>query len=212
VLVSKRVAVLGAGGHGKVVADVARCAGVEVVAFVDDAPAKAGTSIWGIPVVAWDRFLADESSRGAAIALAFGDNRARQRSVERVRAAGRDVATLVHPTAAVARTARLGAGTVVMAGAAVNPDALVGEGCIVNTGAVVEHDCVIGNFAHLSPNAALGGGVKVGARTHLGLGAVTLPLVQIGADVRVGAGAVVHRDVADGLTIVGVPAEPLKEK
>jgi sugar O-acyltransferase (sialic acid O-acetyltransferase NeuD family) len=210
--VSRRVAVLGAGGHGKVVADVALCAGMEVVAFLDDAPAKAGTSIWGIPVVAWDRFVVDESSRGSAIALAFGDNRARQRSAERVRAAGLGVATLVHPGAAVARTARLGAGTVVMAGAAVNPDADVGDGCIVNTGAVVEHDCVIGDFAHLSPNAALGGGVKLGARTHLGLGAVALPLVRIGADVRIGAGAVVHRDVADGLTVVGVPAQPLQEK
>jgi sugar O-acyltransferase (sialic acid O-acetyltransferase NeuD family) len=210
--VSKRVAVLGAGGHGKVVADVALCAGAEVVAFLDDAPAKAGTSIWGIPVVTWDGFLANVSFRGAAIALAFGDNRARQRSIERILAAGLGVATLVHPGAAVARTARLGAGTVVMAGAAVNPDAVVGEGCIVNTGAVVEHDCVIGDFAHLSPNAALGGGVKLGARTHLGLGAVALPLVRIGADVRVGAGAVVHRDIADGLTVVGVPAQPLEEK
>jgi sugar O-acyltransferase (sialic acid O-acetyltransferase NeuD family) len=210
--VSRRVAVLGAGGHGKVVADVALCSGADVIAFLDDAPAKAGTNIWGIPVVAWDRFLADESSRGAAIALAFGDNRARQRSVERVRTAGLDVATLVHPTAAIARTARLGAGTVVMAGAAVNADAVVGDGCIVNTGAVVEHDCVIGDFAHLSPNGALGGGVKIGPRTHLGLGAVALPLVQIGADVRVGAGAVVHRDVGDGLTVVGVPAYPLQEK
>jgi sugar O-acyltransferase (sialic acid O-acetyltransferase NeuD family) len=210
--VSRLVAVLGAGGHGKVVADVALCSGHEVVAFLDDSPGKVGTHIWGIPVLSWDRFLADTALHGAALALAFGDNRARQRSVERVHAAGRDLATLVHPTAAVARTARLGAGTVVMAGAAVNPDAVVGDGCIVNTGAVVEHDCVIGDFAHLSPNAALGGGVKIGARTHLGLGAVALPLVQIGADVRVGAGAVVHRDVADGLTIVGVPAEPLKEK
>jgi sugar O-acyltransferase (sialic acid O-acetyltransferase NeuD family) len=210
--VSSRIAVLGAGGHGKVVADVAMSAGLEVVAFLDDSPAKVGTRIWDVPVLSWAEFVAGPLRGATAIALAFGDNRRRERSGERVRADGLDLATLVHPRAAVARTARLGPGTVVMAGAAVNPDAVVGAGCIVNTGAVVEHDCLVGDFAHLSPNAALGGGAQVGARTHLGLGAVALPLVRIGADVRVGAGAVVHRDVADGLTVVGVPARRLQEK
>lgn len=208
---SETIVVLGAGGHGKVVADIALSAGLAVAAFIDDAPAKQSTAIWNIPVLSWARF-SDEPGpwRDGVVALGIGDNATRERLAGKVRDAGFALATLVHPRAAVARTARLGAGVVVMAGAAVNPDAVVGEGAILNTGAVVEHDCVVGPYAHLSPNAALGGAVRVGARTHLGLGAVALPGVVIGSDVRVGAGAVVHREVADGLTVAGVPARPLK--
>lgn len=208
---SEVIAVLGAGGHGKVVADIALAAGLTVAAFIDDAPVKQGTDIWNIPVLSWTRFTGEPGPwRGSAIALGIGDNATRERLARKVRDAGIALAVLVHPRAAVARSARVEAGAVVMAGAAVNPDAVVGEGAIVNTGAVVEHDCVVGPFAHLSPNAALGGGARVGARTHLGLGAVALPCVVIGSDVRVGAGAVVHREVADGLTVAGVPARPLK--
>ncbi len=209
---SRRIAVLGAGGHGRVVADIAMSNGLSVVAFIDDAPAKSGTLVWAIPVLSLDEFLAGEMSRGTAVALGIGDNGGRERAAQRIRSRAVELATLVHPTAAVARTARLGAGSVVMAKAAVNPDARLGDGCIVNTGAVVEHDCVLGAFAHLSPNAALGGGVVIGARTHLGLGAVVLPLVNVGTDVRVGAGAVVNRDVSDGLTVAGVPARPIARK
>jgi sugar O-acyltransferase (sialic acid O-acetyltransferase NeuD family) len=202
--------VYGAGGHGKVVADVARSSvGFTLAGFIDDAPQRAGTDIWGVPVVPWAALL-DRGPRGVLVALGIGDNGARERVAAKVEDAGFSIVSLVHATAVLAPSATIGVGTVLMAKAVVNPDAVVGPGCIVNTGAVVEHDCVLGGYAHLSPNAALGGAVRIGARTHLGLGAVTLPGVTVGDDVRVGAGAVVHRDVDDGLTVVGVPARPLQ--
>jgi UDP-N-acetylbacillosamine N-acetyltransferase len=208
--VRKRVAIFGASGHGKVVADIALCAGFDVVAYIDDAPEKDGKTIWDIPIVSWMRFTRTPGPwKGARVGLGIGANATRERCVARIRGGGVELVTLVHPAAVVARSAAVGDGTVIMAGAVVNPDATVGAGCIVNTGAVVEHDCIVGEFAHLSPNAALGGGVRIGHRTHLGLGAVVLPLVTVGDDVQVGAGGVVHRDVADGLTVVGVPARPL---
>jgi UDP-N-acetylbacillosamine N-acetyltransferase len=204
--------VFGAGGHGKVVADAARSAGYLVVGFIDDSPARIGTRIWDLPVAAWDGTRGElERWRGAAFAIAIGDNPARQRVQARIEEAGSEVVTVVHPRATISPHARLGAGTVVFAGAIVNPDAVVGRGCIVNTGAIVEHDCELGHFVHLSPNASLGGTVSIGDRTHLGLGAVVLPGVRVGSDVTVGAGAVVIRDVPDALTIVGVPARPLHE-
>jgi sugar O-acyltransferase (sialic acid O-acetyltransferase NeuD family) len=211
---SDPIVVYGAGGHGKVVADAAELQGYEVRAFLDDGPGRDGVAFFGRPVATWERFLAAAKSgtggwQECGVAMAIGANVVRERLQRKVAEAGVRVVTVVHPRAVVARTARLGAGTVVIAGATVNPDAIVGLGAIVNTGAVVEHDCVVGDFAHFSPNATLGGDVHVGVRTHMGLGAVALPGVRIGADVRVGAGAVVHRNVADGLTVVGVPARPL---
>lgn len=202
--------VYGAGGHGKVVADVARSAGLALRGFIDDGPGRAGARIWDLPVVAWD--TARGTGPGLVVALGIGDNAARERCAARVRQAGGSLPVLRHASAVVAPTALLGEGTVLMAGAVVNPDAVLGEGCIVNTGAVVEHDCRLAAWVHLSPNAALGGGVTLGARTHLGLGAVVLPGVQVGQDVRVGAGAAVLRDVAAGLTVVGVPARPIQRK
>jgi sugar O-acyltransferase (sialic acid O-acetyltransferase NeuD family) len=205
---ARRLLVYGAGGHGKVVADVGRSIGFACAGFLDDDPAKDGTSFFGARVMTWARFQR-EAWVDAMVALGIGDNAARERCFDRIRAAGHSVATLVHESAIVAPSAQLGPGTVVMALAAVNPDAVVGEGAILNTGSVVEHDCRLGRFVHLSPNAALGGRVSIGDRTHLGLGAVALPGLRIGSDIRVGAGAVVIRDVADGLTLAGVPARPI---
>jgi sugar O-acyltransferase (sialic acid O-acetyltransferase NeuD family) len=202
--------VFGAGGHGKVVADAARSAGWEVVGFLDDTPNLDGTEIWGLGVYALERLRTERPDLlPAAVALGVGDNGGREQVHSRLLAAGFQVVSVVHATAAIAPTAVLGEGTVVMANAAVNPDARLGRGCIVNTGAVVEHDCQLSDYVHLSPNAALGGAVTIGARTHLGLGAVALPKVKIGRDVRVGAGAAVIHDTGDALTLVGVPARPV---
>lgn len=210
---TRRVLVFGASGHGKVVADVVRAAGHDLAGFIDDDPVRRRDGLWELPVLGWEECtaLAIGPDR-PAIALGIGDNRTRERVFDRVLPAGFEILTVVHPSAVVAPRARLGAGTVVMALVAVNPDAEVGEGAILNTGCVVEHDCRVGDFAHLSPNSALGGGVAIGDRTHLGLGAVVLPLVKVGDDVRVGAGAVVTRNVAPGVTVVGIPAKPLTER
>ncbi len=209
--VRETVTIIGAGGHGKVVADVARSAGFEVVGFTDDAPGRAGGSFQGLPVLGLEDWLHSAARAGLRAALGIGDNNARGRAFERLRAAGVSMPVLVHERASVAASARLGDGTVVMALAVVNPDATVGEGAIVNSGAIVEHDCEVGPFAHLSPNATLGGAVVIGHRSHVGLGAVVLPGVRVGANVRVGAGAVVLADIEAGLTAVGVPARTLKK-
>jgi sugar O-acyltransferase (sialic acid O-acetyltransferase NeuD family) len=199
--------VYGAGGHGKVVADVGRSAGALPAGFIDDDPARRGTRVFGVPLAGWQDFLRQyDVDDGVVVALGIGDNDARARVADRIAASGWEPVTLVHAAATVAPSARLGIGTVVMAGAVVNPDATVGAGCIVNTGAVVEHDNRIGEFTLIGPNAALAGGVEVGTHVLLGIGAVVLPGVRIGDRARVGAGAVVVRDVPAGATVVGVPA------
>lgn len=210
-MTARRILVYGSGGHGKVVAEVSRAAGFDVVTFIDDDAARQAATVLGLGVVSWQGALSNTSLHGMPVALGMGDNPARQRCSDRIASAGFEIATLIHPSAVIAPTARIGAGTVVMPLAVVNPDAVVAEGCILNTGCVIEHDCILGKFVHISPNGALGGGVSVGDRAHVGLGAIILPGISIGVDVRVGAGAVVTKAVPDGITVVGAPARPLEK-
>ena len=203
-----KVIVYGAGGHGKVVADVARACGLDVAGFADDDEGRSGTGPCGLPVLTLGEWMKRRSGP-VRVALGVGDNGRRAECFRRLEASNVEALTLVHPRSVVSPSARLGAGTVVMAGAIVNPDATVGAGVILNTASVTEHDVVLGDFVHLSPNAALGGAARVGAFSHVGIGAAVLPGIMIGERARIGAGAVVTREVESDVTVVGVPARPL---
>ena len=203
-----RVFVYGAGGHGKVVADIVLATSrLSLTGFIDDRQETHGTTLLGVPVFGdrdWLRRTAQESP--VAIALGVGDNYARQKLAEGCARWGIELLTAIHPEAYVARSATLGKGTSVMAGAVINAEAQLGEGVIVNTGAVIEHDVVVQDFAHVSPKAAMGGGSRLGRLSWLGLGAVVLPHVTIGSESIVGAGAVANRDLPDRVVAAGVPA------
>ncbi len=200
-----RVAILGAGGHGKVVADAAMAVqGTTVVGFLDDNPTLAGRPFMGLTVLGaislWQGLAID------AVVPAIGDNRARREVVIRERERNAAVATIMHPAAIVSRRATIGAGTTVMAGAIINADAQVGENVIINTGVIVEHDCAIDSHVHIAPGGCLAGAARVGEGSFLGIGCRVLPGINIGRWCVVGAGAVVTRDVADHATVAGVPA------
>jgi sugar O-acyltransferase (sialic acid O-acetyltransferase NeuD family) len=203
--------VFGAGGHGKVVADVAISAGLTIDGFLDDDPKLIGQEVLAGKVLGGLDCLREYLRAGpVGIVLGVGSNTARRVVGRRCRDAGATILTVAHRMAAISPSATLGPGTVVMAGAVVNPDARIGEGVIVNTGAVVEHDCQIGNYAHLSPNAAVGGGVHLGDLSSLGLCACVLPGVSVGEGAVVGAGAVVIRPLAPYSVAVGVPARVVR--
>lgn len=207
--------VWGGGGHGKVVADLVREAGHEVVGFIDSDPQKLGTIVepGGVRVTYIQKDFSSIlhenrlPARVDAIAIAIGDNATRLRCYRKLQAEW--VPAVVHPSAVVSSSVRIGSGTVVAAGGVINPDAVIGVAAIVNTGAIIEHDCVLGNGTHVSPGAVLAGGVHIGDRSWIGAGATVIPGVQIGTDVTIGAGSVVIRDIPDGVTAVGVPARTI---
>jgi sugar O-acyltransferase (sialic acid O-acetyltransferase NeuD family) len=207
--VNRTLLIWGAGGHGKVVLDVALSSGhLQPIVFVDDDPERAGKSFCGFALVTGSGNL--ERFRGALFMAAVGDNRLRARCFARAVAAGLVPATLIHLSAVVSPSADLGTGTVVMPGAVVNAGVMTGMNGIVNSGAIIEHDCILGNHVHIAPRATLGGNVLVGDFAHVGLGAAVLPSATVGAGCVVGAGAVVLRDVPTNSTVVGVPARVLK--
>lgn len=206
----KRLGILGASGHGKVVADAALCAGWDELVFFDDEwPRIRTVGPWTIAGVAADLIRSRADFDGAVVAI--GNNRTRIGKQRELVAAGVNIASVVHPAAVVSRFATIGLGSVVFAGAIINPFAILGSACIVNTGATVDHDCVLADGVHISPGAHLGGAVQLGERTWIGIGAAVRHGISIGADVIVGAGAAVIKDIVDKETVTGVPAQPMNK-
>jgi sugar O-acyltransferase (sialic acid O-acetyltransferase NeuD family) len=201
----KRLALLGASGHGKVIADAALLARWDEVIFFDDAwPDRAHNGPW--PVVGTTQDLLAQLQRFDGVLIAIGNCSTRWAKHREFEAAGAQMATVVHPAAVVSKYARLGPGTVVMAAAVVNAGAELGAACIINTGATVDHDCVLGPAVHVCPGAHVSGDVKIGSGTWVGVGSAIKQGVTLGERVMVGAGAVVIRSVADDVTVVGNPA------
>ncbi|WP_323754029.1 acetyltransferase [Marinobacter sp.] len=204
-----RLAVLGASGHGKVVADAAEAGGWQNVVFFDDAwPELQANGPWGVQ--GDTETLVGQLSEFDGVVVGIGNNAIRADKQTQLLSAGASIVSIVHPAAVVSAHASIQAGSVVFANAVVNASAEVGAGCIINTGSVVEHDCVLGDFAHISPNAVLAGGVTIEGQAWVGACASVRQLLRVGKGATVGMGAVVTKDVSAGRVAVGNPARILK--
>lgn len=194
-----RLIIVGAGGHGKVIADNALKNGYESICFVDD---EAIGDVMEFPVIGTGADVERLNDGNTDFIIGIGSNTVRKTIAERYRV---NWVSIVHPSAQIAWNVKIGKGTVVMANAVINAGATVGEHCIINTGAIVEHDNVIENYAHISPNVALGGTVRIGERSHIGIGATVKNNTDICSDCTVGAGAVVIKNIKEPGTYIGVP-------
>ena len=202
------LAILGASGHGKVVADSAECAGWKNIVFYDDARPKCETNgIW--PIIGNTKDLINKLSSYAGVVIAIGNNHERIVKHTELLTYGASLVSIVHPSAQISKYVELGVGSVVMAGAVINVDTRLGISCIINTGATIDHDCVLGDGVHISPGAHLAGGVIVGDYSWIGIGANIKQFTNIGSDAIVGAGAVVLNDIENKCTAAGVPAKIL---
>ena len=199
----KQLAIIGASGHGKVVADIARLIGYDDIVFLDDNEAVKSCGKYPVigraePALIHDRdyFVAvGESDTRSRLMEAFGTERC---------------VTLIHPNATIAEDVSIGLGTVVMAGTVINPGTRIGMGCIINTCSSVDHDCTIGDYCHISVGAHLSGSVIVGNKTWIAVGASVANNVAISSNCVIGAGAIVIRDVDDSGTYVGAPARKIR--
>ena len=200
-----KVLILGAGGHGKVVADILLKQGMSVLGFLDDDPALWGNEQLGIPILGGIDQFARYSPEG--LALGIGSNRVRQRIVTRLGGCAEPLwINAIHPNATIGMNVRLGRGVVLAANVVINADSSIGDHVIVNTGATVDHDCTLCDFCHVAPGVHLAGGVTIGTGTLMGIGSVTIPLCSIGEWSTIGAGATVIRDIPSRVTAIGTPA------
>jgi len=208
---SRGLLIVGAGGHGKVVADAAREQGQWTrLAFLDDNPRLAGPIV-GLPLLGGVKAAAGLRHEYRDVVVAIGNTDRRLGLIEELGRQGFKPAVVCHPSASISPFATLHPGCVVFAQSAINADAVLGRGCIVNTGATIDHDCVLADGVHLSPGAHLAGGVTVGHGAWIGIGACVRENVIIGEAVIVGAGAAVVDNIDADLTVIGVPAKPLSK-
>lgn len=202
---SKSVVIIGASGHGKVIADIVLKSGDKVIGFLDDGIEK-GKLIVGFEVLG--KISDYKNYSDCEFVIAIGDPHIREKIADALNVKWY---TAIHPTAVISSLdVEIGEGTVVMANAVINSCAKIGKHCIINTGAIVEHDNILSDYVHLSPNVALAGMVSVGKSTHIGTGACTKQVVNIASNCIIGAGSVIVRDINESGTYIGVPARKIK--
>lgn len=202
----KKLIIIGAGGHGRVVADIAQKLNIyDSISFLDDGDVKESM---GIPVI--DKVqAAREYIETSDIFVAIGNSKVRHEIMEKLLALGANIPTLIHPSSIIGSSVEIGVGSVVMAGTVINPCAKLGKGVILNTGSSIDHDCVIGDYCHIAVGVCVAGTVTLGDNVWLGAGATVKNNVTICADCTIGAGAVVVKDVSESGTYIGVPAKKL---
>lgn len=202
---NKKVIIIGASGHGKVIADIVVKSNDIVVGFLDDG-ISAGTSILGFPVLGKTSDCINYLD--CEFVIGIGNAKIRRKIAETY-GGQLNWYTAIHPSAIIGLKVVICEGTVVMANAIINTSTQIGQHCIINTGAIVEHDNIIDDYVHISPNATLCGVVHIGENTHIGASATIKNVINITSDVVVGAGSVVIKDINEKGTYVGVPARKL---
>lgn len=203
----KKVIIIGAGGHAKVVADAVRKSGDIVLGFLDDDKVRSGKDFYGARILgtlsSYSKFASD-----AEFIIAIGNNNVRKNISESMMCKWY---TAVHPSAWIGEGVIFDEGVFVAAGAVINADAKIGKHTIVNSGAVVEHDCSVGAFAHISPRATVCGTCNIGELSWLGAGSTVINGLNVCPEAIIGAGATVIRDIEHKGTYVGVPVHRLED-
>ena len=203
---NKKVMIIGAGGHAKVVADIVRKSGDTVVGFLDDDVNKQGREFFGAQVFGgvseYARFAED-----CVFILGIGNNLIRKRCAEEMACRWY---TAIHPSAILGEGVQVGEGVCIMAGAIVNADAVLGRHSVVNTGAVVEHDVKIGNYSQICPNSTVCGMTEIGNEVWVGAGSTVIQCLSVCDGVTLGAGSTVFQNIEESGTYVGAPIRKIR--
>ncbi|PSV22651.1 acetyltransferase [Photobacterium leiognathi subsp. mandapamensis] len=203
-----RLAILGASGHGKVLADIASITNWDIVDFFDDRwPQLTKIEHWSVVGNTETLFECLDSYDGVIVGI--GNNNIRLQKQQQLEQRNAKLVSLIHPSAVISNSATLELGSVVMANAVINPFCKIGKACIINTASTVDHDCYLADGVHISPGANLAGGIKIGSRSWVGIGANIIQLIEIGDDVIVGAGSTVIHSISSFQKVVGSPAKPI---
>ena len=209
IIIMKKIVIVGAGGHAKVIVDMIQQQGVyDVVGLVDK---KGVQGFWGLSVIGEDCDLPMIFKSGVDYAfIALGSNLLRCKLSSTVRHIGFHIPNIISNDAKISKRSKLGEGIAIMPGAIINADTTINDGCIINTNASIDHEGYLEPFVHIAPGCSLSGKVKIGRNSFIGTGARIIDGVSVGTNVIAGAGTVIIHDVEDNCTVVGVPAKKIK--
>lgn len=205
---NKEFVLMGYSGHGYVVTEAAMDAGMYVRYYCDRYVALVNP--FQLSFIGNEK---EENFQGWGkdyhFILGIGDNAARQRIASIIIQKGESLASVIHPSAGISSTAKIGAGFFGSRNISVNALSVIGNYAILNTGCIVEHGCILGEAVHIAPGAVLAGDVRIGDRSFIGANAVVKQGITIGKDVVIGAGTVVITDIPDDTRYVGNPARQI---
>ncbi|MDD5492622.1 MAG: acetyltransferase [bacterium] len=211
----KKILLLGAGDHAKVIIDALSRLGEFRIAGLIDQPGKVGQKVLNVPIIGTDQDLARLYRRGIKYAFiavgSIGDPRCRVKLEKLIKKAGYALPNIISLDALVSKFASLGQGNYLAPGVIINAQAVVGNNTIINTGAIIDHDCRIGDYVHLAPGVVLSGGVTVGERTHIGTGSCVSQYIKIGKDTIIGAGSVVVKNIGAKTIAYGNPCKEIRK-
>ena len=197
-----KLAIIGAGGHGKVLKEIALLNGFSNISFFDDYKISNNNDFYGDI-----KKLLKSYNEYEFFFVAIGNNLKRKEKIELLLEKKLNIINLIHPSAVISESVILQKGIAVMANATINANTKINIGSIINTSAIIDHDCELGSYVHISPGAKLAGNVKIGDLTWIGIGSTIIENINIEEEVIVGAGGVVINDLKRKLKVKGIPAK-----
>jgi acetyltransferase EpsM len=203
-----KIVVIGRGGHSKVVSEmILSNQENDIVGFLDDkySEVRVSEDTYCGPISSAKELL--KNSPNIKVVIAIGDNKTRQSIVERLKFSDEQYVSIIHKSAVISPTAKIGYGSVIMPNSVINADSIIGNHAIINTGSVVEHDSIVGDFSHVCPCVTLTGTVQIGEGANVGAGSTIIPNISIGEWAVIGAGATVITDIPSHVTAIGTPAK-----
>ena len=202
----KKVIIIGAGGHAKVVADIVKSSGDQIVGFLDDNIDLRDNTIFEDKIVLGTTRVEDvEKYKDNYFIIGIGSNRVRKIISEKYPEL--NWYTAIHPSAIIGSNVEIGEGSVVMAGTIINTGTVIGKHCIINTSSSIDHDNVLEDYVHVSPGSHLAGAVKIMKGTWICSGVTIINNITIGNNNVIGAGATVIRNIEEeNSTFIGIPA------
>jgi sugar O-acyltransferase (sialic acid O-acetyltransferase NeuD family) len=199
-----KLAILGFGGHGRVVADIANESGWKNINFYDD-DKNLKNKVAGSQEDFFKKALSYDG-----VFVAIGQNYYRKQIILKLKKIGANIVNIIHPSVYVGSRVSVGVGVVAMPRVVINTSCIIGDGVILNTACTIDHDCEIGRFSHISPGVNIAGNVKIGCNTWIGINASIKNNISLGSNIKVGSGSAVVSDISDNLTVVGIPAISIK--
>ena len=188
----KKIAIIGAGGHGKVLGEIAQLNKYKIVHFYDDHDVN---KKYIFPIKGTSKDLKKKFKYYDGFFVAIGDNSLRKKKYNWLKKFNLKIINLIHPKSILSKFTHLGSGICIMAGSVINPGVTLENGVIINSSASIDHDCKIEEFSHVAPNCSLAGNVIIGKNSFIGIGTSIKHQINIGKNVKVGAGSRIFKNL-----------------